>query len=195
MPVVGLAFALAVPILPLGNLALGAAVLYLLVALALLVVMWREPERGLLFSLGALLAPIAGLGLFPLAALAVRVSRVRRAVQAAAAVLVAAVVAGIRGAPLPFDGASAARPRDRGERRSVHAFWRPSGDALLSRPTLAVEADRPGRRRGPASLWRVPGGSGRSPGSGRGSWRLRCSWPRQRLRRRSWWPCGPPAWR
>ena len=63
----GLAFALGVPILPLGNLALGAAALYALVALALLAAMWREPERGLLFSLGALLAPIAGLGLFPLA--------------------------------------------------------------------------------------------------------------------------------
>src|SRR5205823_2290808 len=54
----GLAFALAVPILPLGNLALGAAVLYAVIALGLLATMWREPQRGLLFSLGALLAPI-----------------------------------------------------------------------------------------------------------------------------------------
>src|SRR5207244_4435903 len=63
----GLAFALAVPVLPLGNIALGAAVLYVAIALGLLAGMWREPDRGLLFSLGALLAPIAGLGLFPLA--------------------------------------------------------------------------------------------------------------------------------
>jgi hypothetical protein len=133
----GLAFALAVPILPLGNLSFGAAVLYVLVAVGLLAAMWSEPERGLLFSLGALLAPIAGLGLFPLAALAVR-SPVRRAVQAAAAVLVAGVVAGVRGAPLPFDGASAP---DLGIVASgdpftvVAAIW----GALLSRPTLAVE--------------------------------------------------------
>jgi hypothetical protein len=134
----GLAFALGVPILPLGNLALGAAALYVFVALALLAVMWREPERGLLFSLGAFLAPIAGLGLFPLAALAVR-SPVRRAVQAGAAVLVAGVVAGIRGAPLPFDGASAP---DLGIAATgdpltvLGAVW----GALLSRPALAVEA-------------------------------------------------------
>ena len=133
----GLAFALGVPILPLGNLALGAAALYALVALALLAAMWREPERGLLFSLGALLAPIAGLGLFPLAALAVR-SPLRRAVQAAAAVLVAGIVAGIRGAPLPFAGASAP---DLGIAASgdpftvLAALW----GALLSSPALAVE--------------------------------------------------------
>ncbi len=133
----GLAFALGVPILPLGNLALGAAALYALVALALLAVMWREPERGLLFSLGALLAPIAGLGLFPLAALAVR-SPVRRAVQAAAAVLVAGVVAGIRGAPLPFAGASAPALgiAASGDPFTVlAALW----GALLSSPALAVE--------------------------------------------------------
>ena len=133
----GLAFALCVPVLPLGNLAIGASALYVLVALALLAVMWREPERGLLFSLGAFLAPIAGLGLFPLAALAVR-SPVRRAVQAAAAVLVAGVVAGIRGSPLPFDGVSAP---DLGIAASgdpltvLSALW----GALLSSQALAVE--------------------------------------------------------
>jgi hypothetical protein len=108
-----------------------------LVALGLLTAMWREPEHGLLFSLGAFLAPIAGLGLFPLAALAVR-SRVRRAVQAAAAVLVAGVVAGVRGAPLPFDAARppALRIVASGDPFAVlAAIW----GALLSRPTLAVE--------------------------------------------------------
>ena len=133
----GLAFALAVPVLPLGNLALGAAALYALVAVGLLAAMWREPDRGLLFSLGAFLGPIAGLGLFPLVALAVR-SPVRRALQAAAAVLAAGVVAGIRSAPLPFDGAAAP---DLGIVASgdpftvLTAIW----GALLSRPTLAVE--------------------------------------------------------
>jgi hypothetical protein len=137
-PQVGLAFALAVPILPLGNLALGAALLYGAAALALLVLAWREPGSGLFFSLGPLLAPISALGLLPLAALAIR-SPTRRAVQTAAAVLAAGVVAGVRGVPLPFDGASP--PSDLGLAASgnplevASALW----GALLSRPALAVE--------------------------------------------------------
>jgi len=136
-PRAGLVFALAVPILPLGNLALGAATLYVAAALAFLLLVWREPRSGLLFALGPLLAPIAGLGLMPLATLAVR-SPVRRAAQAGAAVLVAGLVAGIRGAPLPFDGA--APPRNLGLAASgdpldvASALW----SALLSRPALAV---------------------------------------------------------
>ena len=136
-PRLGFALALAVPILPLGNLALGAALLYAAVALLLLVVSWPEPRTGLLFALGPLLAPIAGLGFLPLAALSVR-SAVRRGVQVAAAVLIAGIVAGIRGAPLPFDAAavptadieSAGSPLD-----VMAALW----TALLSRPALAVE--------------------------------------------------------
>ena len=58
-----------VPILPLGNFALGAALLYAAVALSARCVCWREAEHGLLFALGPLLAPIAALGLLPLAAL------------------------------------------------------------------------------------------------------------------------------
>jgi hypothetical protein len=133
----GLAFALAVPVLPLGNIALGLAVVYGCLAAGLLAVMWREPERGLLFSLGGLLAPISALALFPLAALSVR-SPGRRALQAAAAVLVAGVVAGIRGVPLPFDGAA---PPDLGIAASgdpfavVSALWA----ALVAQPALAVE--------------------------------------------------------
>ena len=133
----GLAFALAVPVLPLGNFALGAAVLYVVIALGVLGAMWREPERGLLFSLGALLAPIAGLGLFPLAALAVR-SPARRVLQTVLAVLTAGLVAGIRGSPLPFDGASAPHLgiAASGDPFTVaSALW----GALLSRPALAAE--------------------------------------------------------
>jgi hypothetical protein len=107
-PRLGLAFALLVPILPLGNYALGAAVLYGVVALCLLVVCWREAQYGLLFVLGPLLAPIAALGLLPLGGLAVR-SSVRRGLQVAAAVLAAAIVAGVRGRGLPFDGSAADR--------------------------------------------------------------------------------------
>jgi hypothetical protein len=137
-PRVGLALALAMPILPLGNFAAGAAALYAVVAVLLLAVSWREPRTGLLFALGPLLAPIAGLGLLPLAGLIVR-SPVRRATQIAAAVLAAGLVAGIRGSPLPFDGDTA--PATLGVAASgdpfevVSALWA----ALVSRPALWVE--------------------------------------------------------
>jgi eukaryotic-like serine/threonine-protein kinase len=136
-PRLGLTLALAVPVLPLGNFALGAAVLYSIAALALLVVCWPEPRSGFVFALGPILAPLSGLGLLPLAALPIR-SPVRRGVQIAAAVLTAGLVAGIRGSPVPFDGGAAP---DLGVAASgdpfevVSALW----SALLSRPALAVE--------------------------------------------------------
>src|SRR5438874_6966802 len=102
-PRAGVALALAVPILPLGNFALGAALLYTLLALMVLAVSWREPRSALLFALGPLLAPISALGLLPLASLGTR-SPLRRGVQVLAAVVTAGIVAGIRGVPLPFDG-------------------------------------------------------------------------------------------
>jgi hypothetical protein len=100
----GLALALAVPILPLGNVSLGLAVLYGALAAAWLVLSWREPRGGLLFALGPVLAPLAALGLVPLAASVLRAGP-RRAAQAALAVLTAGVVAGLRHASLPFTGA------------------------------------------------------------------------------------------
>jgi len=100
----GLALALAVPVLPLGNVSLGLALLYAGLAAGWLVLSWREPRAGLLFALGPLLAPIAALGLVPLAASVLRAGP-RRAAQAAAAVLVAGIVAGVRHAALPFTGA------------------------------------------------------------------------------------------
>jgi eukaryotic-like serine/threonine-protein kinase len=103
---VGLALALAVPILPLGNISLGLAVLYAAIALVWLCVCWGEPRAGLLVAVGPLLAPIAALGLVPLATLGVR-APVRRAAVAGLAVVVAVVVAGIRHAALPFTGGAA----------------------------------------------------------------------------------------
>jgi hypothetical protein len=100
----GLAAALAVPILPLGNISSGLAVLYAFFALGWLVLSWREPRGGLLFALGPLLAPLAALGLVPLAVSGLRAAP-RRALQAAAAVVAAAIAAGLRGAALPFTGA------------------------------------------------------------------------------------------
>jgi hypothetical protein len=99
----GLALALAVPVLPLGNVSLGLALVYAALAVAWLAVSWREPRAALLFAVGAALAPLAALGLVPLATAATR-SAPRRAAQAGMAVLMAGVVAGVRGVPLPFTG-------------------------------------------------------------------------------------------
>jgi hypothetical protein len=137
-PRIGVAFALAVPILPLGNYALGAAVVYALLALVLLAVSWREPRSALFFAVGPLLAPISALGLLPVGALTIT-SAVRRAVQVVAAVLAAGLVAGIRGAPLPFAAKEApklpvAASGDPGA--VLSALWH----VLTTRPALGVEA-------------------------------------------------------
>jgi len=102
----GLALALAVPVLPLGNISLGLALLYAALAGAWLLVTWREPRVGLLFALGPLLAPVAALGLLPLAAVLVRAAP-RRALTVALGVLAATLVAGIRHATLPLVGGAA----------------------------------------------------------------------------------------
>jgi hypothetical protein len=138
-PRVGLAFALAVPILPLGNVSSGLAVVYAAVACAWLALSWRTPREGLFLALGPLLAPVLALGLLPLAAQRLG-GHGRRAVQVAMAVLLAAIVAGFRHAPLPFTGA--APPKGLGIAGSddpfavATALW----DALLAHPALLLEA-------------------------------------------------------
>jgi hypothetical protein len=138
-PRLGLALALAAPVLPLGNISSGLALLYAAVACGWLALSWRAPGEGLFLALGPLLAPLSALGLLPLAAVAVG-GRARRALQVVAAVLLAAIVAGLRHVPLPFTGT--APPRGLGITGSEDPFavavalWR----ALLAHPALAVEA-------------------------------------------------------
>jgi len=103
-PRLGAALALAIPVLPLGNVSLGLALLYAALAAAWLALSWREPAGALLFTLGPLLAPLSLVGVVALAVAPLR-SALRRAAQTALAVVLAGVVAGIRGAPLPFTGA------------------------------------------------------------------------------------------
>jgi Protein kinase domain len=103
-PRLGLAVALAVPVFPLGNISSGLAFVYGAVACCWLALSWRAPRGALFLALGPLLAPVLALGLLPLAAQAIR-GHARRALQVAAAVLLAAIVAGLRHAPLPFTGA------------------------------------------------------------------------------------------
>jgi eukaryotic-like serine/threonine-protein kinase len=102
----GLAVALAVPVLPLGNISLGLALVYAAIAAAWLALTWREPRTGLLFAAGAVLAPVGALGLVPLLVSGVR-SAPRRAAQGAVAVLAATLAAGLRGVPLPLTGEAA----------------------------------------------------------------------------------------
>jgi len=102
----GLAVALVAPVLPLGNVSLGLAVVYAALAALWLALFWKEPRGGLLFVLGAPAAAVSLLPLFPLATLGLRAWH-RRAAQAVAAVLVAALVAGVRHTGLPLTGARA----------------------------------------------------------------------------------------
>jgi hypothetical protein len=105
-PRLGLAITLFAPVFPLGNLAQAAAVAYGVVALGWLAVCWRDAHAGLLFVAGPLLAPLGGLALLPLAVQPAR-GPARRAAQAFAGVTAAALVAGLRGSPLPLTGAAA----------------------------------------------------------------------------------------
>ena len=91
-PRVGAAFALAVPVFPLGNVSFGLAVAYGVGALAWLVLAWPRPRSALLFAVGPLLAVVGAVALLPLVVQRVR-GWFRRGVYAAAGVLVTAVAA------------------------------------------------------------------------------------------------------
>jgi len=138
-PRAGTALAVAVAFFPLANISVGLACLYAAVAAGWLLLTWRDERSMLLLAAGPLLAPLGALGLLPLAAQAAR-GTARRAMQAAAATLLAAVVAGLEHRPLPF-GAGAA-PLGLGitdSRRPgavADALWR----ALADRPVLLAEA-------------------------------------------------------
>jgi hypothetical protein len=134
-----LAFALAVPVLPLGNVSLGLAVVYGALALAWLALSWGEPRGGLVIALGPLAAPLGALGLLPLTGFLIR-SPIRRAAQAAGAVLVAGVVAGLRQVSLPFTGG--APPRGLGIEGSSQpvAVAEELARALAAHPALGIEA-------------------------------------------------------
>jgi hypothetical protein len=102
-PRAGTALALAVPVLPLGNVAQGLAIAYALVAAAWFACWWRRPREAFAFAGGPLLAAAGCLGLLPLALLWRR-GAARRAALAAVAVLSAALVSGLDGRALPFSG-------------------------------------------------------------------------------------------
>jgi len=102
-PAAGLGFALAIPILPLGNLSLGLALVYAAFALVWFALFAADARAGFLFLLGPVLAPAHALVLLPALVLSAR-GALRRSLLAAAAVPAAAVVAVLTGTPLPFTG-------------------------------------------------------------------------------------------
>jgi hypothetical protein len=106
-PRAGLALALAAPVFPLGNHALGLALAYGAIGLGLLAVSWRSPRAGAVFLAGPALAAVGLIALVPLAVAAAVRSHVGRAVQTLAAVAAAAVAAGLRGVELPFASGTA----------------------------------------------------------------------------------------
>jgi eukaryotic-like serine/threonine-protein kinase len=139
VPRAGIALALAAAFFPLANVSVGLAAVYAVLAVAWLALAWNDARAGLLAATGPLLAVTGAIGLLPLAAQLAR-GRVRRAVQAGTAVLLAAVVAGFRHARLPLDGsapplglgiAGSARPG-----AVAYALWH----ALLDHPVLLAEA-------------------------------------------------------
>jgi hypothetical protein len=138
-PRIGLLFALTVAFFPLANISLGLGILFGLVSAAWVALTWKDARAGLLLAAGPLLAPIAALAFVPLAAQVAR-GRARRAAQAFAAVLLAALIAGLRRAPLPLDGSTP--PLGLGITGSTrptavaHAFWA----QLAAHPVLLAEA-------------------------------------------------------
>jgi hypothetical protein len=134
----GLAFTLAVPVFPLGNVSSGLAIAYAGIALAWLGLMWRDPRRGLLFASGIALGPAGLLGLVPLAVMRVG-NTARRAALALAAVLLAGAVAGLHGSAIPF---SRTVPRPLGVAESDHplAVLQVLWQWLSANPELGGEA-------------------------------------------------------
>lgn len=138
-PVAGLGVALAAPVLPLGNLSLGLAMAYGVLAVAWLAVFARDAERSLLPLAAPLLAPFGALPLLPVALLEAR-GRVRRAIGAVACVPLAAAVSVLAGRPLPFageaPGSTALVRGSTGPLDVAATLYR----ALTAHPTLMVTA-------------------------------------------------------
>jgi hypothetical protein len=100
-PRAGLALALAAPVLPLGNVALGLALAWTLLAAGWLALFWRTPTDAFRFLAGPALAPLGLVGAVPLVAERAA-GRARRAATAAAAVLAGGVFAALAGGPFPL---------------------------------------------------------------------------------------------
>jgi hypothetical protein len=138
-PRAGLLLALAVPVLPLGDISLGLTVVYGVAALAWTLLFWNDPRHSFLFVAGPLLGFASLIVLVPL--LAERAAgAARRAIQTAAAVLLAALAAGLRSAPLPFSGETPPLGLGIAGSDSPGAVARALWEALVAHPAIGIEA-------------------------------------------------------
>lgn len=135
----GLAIALAVPVLPLGNLSLGLAAVYAAVALAWLALFWSRPADGLLFAAGPLLAPLGALALLPLALERCR-GLGRRAAAAVGGVTAAAVTAGLTGNSIPLTDGNPPGSLGLGGVEQPARAAAILREALLDHPALLMQA-------------------------------------------------------
>jgi protein kinase-like protein len=135
----GLAFTLAVPVLPLWNLSLGLALAYAGAVLVWLALNWGDPRRALLFAAGPLLAPVAAVGLLPLLLQCIS-NPLRRAAAAVAGVLSAVAVASVGGGSLPFTNESAPATLPLGRTESATRAASTVLDVLSRHPAVLLEA-------------------------------------------------------
>ena len=138
-PRAGLALALAVPVLPLGNASLGLALAYVPLALLWLALFARDARSGLLFVSGPLLGALQLLPLVPIVALRAG-DPVRAAATALAAVVTAVVTAAAAKTSLPLTGEPPPGTPGIGGTDRPTAALDVALAALGSRPTLVVAA-------------------------------------------------------
>jgi len=134
-----LPFALVASFFPLANISLGLALLFALAGLAWTALSWRDPGSVAVLAAGPLLAAVSGLTLLPLAAALVR-RPLRRGLQAACAVFLAAIVAGIDHARLPFEAHAVPIRLALAGSKDPLAAASALGQALAARPQLVEGA-------------------------------------------------------
>ena len=137
-PRMGNALTLVLLLLPLGNYSLGLALVFALVATCWLAFTWRSPHLAQLPILGPLAVACGGLFLLPLAVLRIG-GAARRMIFTFAAFVLALIVAGTDGQPLPLTNANP--PRGLGIEGSTNATAIATAllRALAERPALLAE--------------------------------------------------------
>ncbi|MGZ4399895.1 MAG: protein kinase domain-containing protein [Gaiellaceae bacterium] len=136
-PRAGTGFVLLALLLPLGNVSLGLALVFLACAALWFALFWHEPEAALTPALGALAAPLGLLVLVPLALQPLR-SPLRRAGATVMAVMLAIVAAGVAGQPLPLSHAAAPQLDIAGTRHPLVVAWALVGAARQQAPLLGL---------------------------------------------------------
>jgi eukaryotic-like serine/threonine-protein kinase len=137
-PRLGLAIALAIPIFPLGNVAVAVAGLYGIFAAGWLTANWRDARHGLWFMAGPVLATAGLLPLVPLALIPVR-NTGRRAAHGTLAVLSVVLLSAVAGEQLP-GAAGAASALEVGPLDSVGSAASAVWSWLLHEPLVLVAA-------------------------------------------------------